>query len=66
MPHGVGFVVRRWTQYSAVVVEREQLVDVVDDLRDGLAKLRPVGVGERFHRRQGVGLVQMSSVRSGT
>ena len=37
-----------------VVVERQQLVQIVGDLRDGLAELGPVGCVEGFHRVQGV------------
>src|SRR4051812_22360915 len=36
------------------VVERQQLVDVVGDLPDGFAELRPVRRRERGHRVQGV------------
>jgi hypothetical protein len=40
-----------------VVVEREQLIKIVGDLRDRLGELRPIGGLERLHRRLGVGLV---------
>src|SRR5262249_58171410 len=40
-----------------VVVERQQLIKVVGDLRDSLGKFGPVGGLERFHRRAGAGLV---------
>ena len=40
-----------------VVVERQQLVEIVGDLRDGLGELRPVGALERPGGVEGVGLV---------
>jgi len=39
------------------VVEREQLLEVVGDLRRGLGELRPVSVLERLGRFAGVVLV---------
>jgi len=37
----IGYVVRRWIQCSGgKVVERQQLFDVVGDLRDGFGELR--------------------------
>src|SRR5258705_5111844 len=39
------------------VVEGQQLVSVVGDLRGGLGELRAVGGAERLDRGQGVGLV---------
>jgi hypothetical protein len=39
------------------VVEREQLVEIVGDLRNGLTELRPVRRLERGHRIQGVAAV---------
>ena len=42
---------------GGVVVEGEQLLDVVGDLRDGLAELRAEQVLELLHCGQGVGAV---------
>jgi hypothetical protein len=42
---------------ARVIVEREQLVKVVGDLRDGLGELAPVSGLERLHRGQGVPFV---------
>lgn len=50
----IGFVVRRWIRRSPGIVERQQLLSVVGDLRDGLRGLRAVGAGERIDRLPGV------------
>jgi hypothetical protein len=42
---------------GGVVVERQQLVEVVGELRDRLGKLRPVGGIERLRGVQGVAAV---------
>ena len=58
----IGLVVRRYTPVLArVVVERQQLVRVVGDLRGGLGELRAVGGPESLHRGEGVRLVLQGS-----
>jgi hypothetical protein len=42
---------------AGIVVEREQFLDVIGDLRDSLGELRPVGVFERGDGGEGVLLV---------
>ena len=42
---------------GGVVVERQQPLEIVGDLRDGLAELRSVGGFERAHGIEGVLLV---------
>jgi hypothetical protein len=39
---------------DGVVVEREQHIDIVGDLRDRLGELRPIGGSKRGHRLHGV------------
>jgi hypothetical protein len=43
--------------FGGEVVEREQLVEIVGDLRDGLAELRPVSGLEAGHGVEGVAAV---------